>query len=82
MTEPELAPDATVFTAASRSSRGVVHTRRACPAMQRADSIIEHDRRVFPDPNWCALCTGEAGHNGGVGDTLYQQLRQRHAEGD
>lgn len=53
----------TVYVAGRQASGGPersIHTNRACPILDKANTVYEKDRSMFPDDKpVCAVCGGE-----------------------
>jgi len=76
MTEPDLAPDATVWRAVSSDRRSMLHTRRNCPALQKANKVESKPLRTHPHPTWCSICTGDGPAAGGGSREIYERAKR------
>jgi len=57
MTEPDTD---VVYSPASITNPGLVHTERDCPRLQRANRVLEHPASAYPaDVETCDWCAGE-----------------------
>jgi len=66
----------TLYRAIGANTGSKVHVERDCQALRRAERVEETRPAYHPDPDYCALCAGDGGGNGGGSRELYERAKQ------